>query len=112
LADVFLQFGGDLRVVPPRVPLTVKKGVKSGSTVTTASTVQFVNDGPSAALEGSVTISVGGPGQSVIPEAGLNVSAPFSNCKSEDGILNCEFHNFLAHQRGTIQLLAATKVNI
>ena len=110
LADILLQFGGDLRVVAPRAPLTVKKDVKNREDIVSEGIAQFINDGPSAALEGSVTISVGGPGQSLFIEPFVAASAPFSNCKVEGPVLNCEFHEFLAGQEGTIRFRTGTRV--
>jgi hypothetical protein len=110
LADIFLQFGGDLRVDPPRVPLEVRKDVKNRDAVVSEGVAQFVNDGPSAALEGFVTISVTGPGQSLFVESLVAASAPFSNCKAEGAVLNCEFHEFLAGQQGSIRFRTGTKV--
>jgi hypothetical protein len=87
------------------------KDVTNGSNVVVGGVAQFVNDGPSAALEGSVTIGVQGPGQSLIVEALLNVSPPFSNCKVDGPTVNCEFHDFRAGTRGSIGFKGATKVN-
>ena len=45
-AELFLQFGGDLRTQRPRVPLVVQKNVTNGQSIPVQGAVTFANAGP------------------------------------------------------------------
>ncbi len=110
-AALELQFGSRLQVLPPEHPLEIKKNVKSGDQISTMGTVRFLNAGPSASLEGSVRISIQGPGISSIAKVGNTWTTPLTDCTFLDaGLVECSFKNFQAGVTASYTYRGATKV--
>ncbi len=110
LADLELRFGSDLQVVPPTNPRAIKKNVANKQVVPVEGTVQFVNAGPSASLEGKVRLSVSGPGRGFITEF-FQASAPLGDCKRDEGVLECSFKDFRAGGTASLLYHGAVSVN-
>jgi hypothetical protein len=110
IADLDLQFGGDLRVVPPRTPRR-KVTVARGKVLPIHEIVKFVNDGPSAALEGIALIGVSSSEKAYMLGPGLEFKPPFYDCDRVDRTLTCKYREFRAGQQSSIQFYAGSKVN-
>jgi hypothetical protein len=111
LADLSLLFGADLRAVAPQTPQQVQH-VTNGQTVSLQGVPSFANDGPSTSLGGTVQLSAGGDGQTILVEPMTHGVAPLTDCKLEQTRITCTYPELRAGARTSINVTAAMKVNI
>jgi hypothetical protein len=85
--------------------------VTNGQAITLQGVATFANDGPSTSLGGTVALSAGGDGQTILVEPLTHGTAPLTDCKLEQPQITCTYPELLSGARASINVTAGMKVN-
>jgi hypothetical protein len=112
-ADLSLNFGSDLRALPPKVKKQVRRGVTNGQSVAAMGTVRFTNDGPSTSLGGTLIVTASTQSGTLLLTNLINFHEPLdkADCTIETDRLTCTYDELKVGKQLVIDVAAGTKVN-
>ena len=112
-AELYLEFGADLKVAPPQLPVEIIRNVVKDQAVGLSATLRLTNAGPSAAMAGTLSVNYSGPGTSTVTlPAGSGGVGPFQDCTMGlNEPLVCKIQEFRPGTTVELPFLAALRVD-
>ncbi len=112
-AELYLEFGADMKVAPPQLPVEIVRNVVKDQAVGLNATLRLTNAGPSAAMAGTLTVNYSGPGISTVQlPGGSSGVGPFQECEGGLNLpLVCQIQEFRPGTTVEVPILAALRVD-